>query len=247
MAIRPDPARPGWQRLVEPGGTPVARYLGSGRRADLLELCEGVGVERALPTILADLQGFRVSGSEGLGRALVAAGACPSRHAHVLSRDLRADPAWQARPAPDGLSLAPADRPAAELVAACVAAYPPGHPDGGRVDVVTELGRILAGEQLGPLLDCSGVAVDRDGVVRAAVLVTGSPGEPPFGGPWVCDCFREPGFAGAGRALMERALLVATRAGLGAVGLAVTEGNSAASLYAALGFRRVLTSFAVEL
>ena len=35
---------------------------------------------------------MRVAGSEALGRALVAAGAAPARHAHVYSHDLRERP-----------------------------------------------------------------------------------------------------------------------------------------------------------
>ena len=51
---------------------------------------------------------------------------------------------------------------------------------------------------------------------------------------------------GAGRALLRRALALATRDGLPALGLAVTHGNPALELYAAHGFRDVLQSLSVD-
>jgi GNAT superfamily N-acetyltransferase len=250
----PDPSRPGWRILVDAAGQPLARFIEAerdGRRvADLLEL--EASLERALPAIRTELRGWRVGASEDVGRALLAAGARPVRHAHVLSRDLRADPAAQARPAPPGLELRRADRPAPDLVAAYRSAFPPEHPDGAaRVDEdpLEELDRILEHAVVGPVLDCSGIAVDREGSVRAAVIVTDPGGEPPFGGPWVAECFRDrdPRYAGAGRALLEHTLVRATRDRLPAIGLAVTHGNRAQLLYAALGFRRVFTAFSVDL
>ena len=59
--------------------------------------------------------------------------------------------------------------------------------------------------------------------------------------------FRGPGGRGAGRALLKRALGLATRDGLPALGLAVTEGNPARRLYEELGFRPLLTSFTVRM
>lgn len=254
MPTRPDPTRPDWRLLLDAAGTPLGRFLEREREhrrvAEALEL--DVGVERALPTLLDELRGWRVAADEPLGRALVEAGARPVRHAHVLTRDLRAEPASDARLAPDGLVLEPLERDPAELVDAYRSAYPPEHVDGAmRVDEDprAELTDLVAGIATGRLLDCSGLAVDRGGVVRAAVIVTAAPGDPPFGGPWVAECFRDrhPRYAGAGRALLERALVRATRAGIPALGLAVTEGNRAQRLYAALGFRRVLTSISVDL
>jgi ribosomal protein S18 acetylase RimI-like enzyme len=69
---------------------------------------------------------------------------------------------------------------------------------------------------------------------------------PPYGGPWVTQLFRGPGGRGAGRALLMRALGIATADGLPALGLAVTHGNPAQRLYEELGFRLLLTSFSVR-
>ena len=89
---------------------------------------------------------------------------------------------------------------------------------------------------MGPLLACSGLTVRDDGSVAGAILVNGSNGEPPLGGPWISQLFRHPGARGAGVPLLRRALAVATRDGVPAIGLAVTDGNPAQRLYEAHGF-----------
>ena len=55
--------------------------------------------------------------------------------------------------------------------------------------------------------------------------------------------FSKEDYPGTGRALLERALARSHAA----LGLAVTEGNRAARLYEALGFRRVLSTYSVDL
>jgi GNAT superfamily N-acetyltransferase len=203
--------------------------------------------------LLADLAGALVSGDEALGRALVAAGAAPHRHAHLYSWDLRATPppGWEPAHAPPGVRITDLDRPAADLVDAWRAAFPPGHPDhlGGPppAGVERELADQLAGRVLGPLLPCSGLAAAGDGRVVAAVIVTDRAGEPPHGGPWVCDLFRHPApeWAGLGRLLLERALHLGAELGLPALGLAVTDGNPARRLYQTLGFRHLSSSLNV--
>ena len=102
-------------------------------------------------------------------------------------------------------------------------------------------------QRFGPLLAGCGVALDAAGGVAGACIVTGHPGDPPFGGPWVVFVFRAPGHPGAGRALLVRALRIAARDGLPALGLAVTQANPATRLYEDLGFRRILSAMSVDL
>ena len=220
--------------LHDADGTPIASYddiTRDGRRvADYVEL--EVEVERAVPVILEQLRGFRVAGGEELGRALIAAGGRPGRHAHIYAHDLQDD-----RPLPDpppGLEFAPADRAGADLLDAYHAAHQPGHPDlvEGE-DVAAHLDSIRP-------LDCSGLAVDRDGRVVAAILVADTEE-----GPWVSELFRDPAHRGAGRALLARALALAD--GLPSLKLVVTVGNPAERLYQELGFRRTYTAFSVDL
>ncbi|HEY7075458.1 MAG TPA: GNAT family N-acetyltransferase [Solirubrobacteraceae bacterium] len=255
MPIRTDPERPGWQLLLDAGGAPVARFellVRDGRRvADLLTRCPGIGVERAAGAVLADLRGMLVCGDEELGRALVAAGGQPRRHAHVLSRDLRAAPPTAPGPPPAGLRIAPADRRASDLAAAFRAAYPRDHPDFRAYpypeDPALELAPLLDGRQVGPLLAASALALDGAGRVVGAALVNRAPGVPPDAGPWLTQLFRAPAHPGTGRALLEHALAALAGAGEEALGLAVTDGNPAERLYRALGFRRTFTAFNVQL
>src|SRR4029453_12287091 len=125
MPITTDPsASPLGRLLVDREGSVLARFQDDARDgmrwADLFELADGTTPEQVAPAVLADLPGALVSGSEAVGLALVAAGARRRRHAHVFSRDLRADPPppWRPSRVPDGVRLTPLDRPAAALVAA---------------------------------------------------------------------------------------------------------------------------------
>ena len=248
--MRTDPIHPGWTVLEDSAGRRLGRFIRSERRAELFTL--EADVEPAVNAVRSELAGWCVVAGEPFARVLLAGGGRLIRHSHLLSRDLRAQPATDAAPLPGDLGLAPADRPTADLVPAFKAAFPPEHVDGAaRVgkDPHEELAYVLERGVAGPLLPCSRLAVDPGGVVHAAAIITGLEGAPPFGGPWIAECFRdrEPRYAGAGRALLEHTLLQATRDGLATVGLAVTHGNRARELYAELGFREIFTALSVEL
>jgi GNAT superfamily N-acetyltransferase len=215
--------------------------------ADLFDREHGVSVERAARTVLAALRGMRVAGDEPLGRALIDAGGRLIRHAHLLSRDLARDPPPDRYQAPPGYRLTDVDRPAADLVDAYRAAYPPGHPDHRDEPAErsqADLERFISGAEFGPLLAGSGLAVAPDGSVAGAVLLGTLPGDPPENGPWVIELFRHPAHRGVGRPLLERAL---ARAEVPVLGLVVTEGNPARALYEALGFRLVATRLVVRI
>ena len=84
------------------------------------------------------------------------------------------------------------------------------------------------------------------GDVLGVIWSPAAPAQPPFGGPWIADVFRDPSARGVGGALLRRALAVATRDGLPALGLAVTHANSARPLYAAHGFADVWNGLNVD-
>ena len=122
---------PGARRvLLDAAGAPVGRYDHDERDgliyADLFLREPGVSAEHAAAAILADLRGMRIAGDEPLGRELVAAGGEQLRHAHLMSHDLSVRPSLPDLP---GYRLTDVDRPAADLMDAFLAAYPPGHPD----------------------------------------------------------------------------------------------------------------------
>jgi GNAT superfamily N-acetyltransferase len=238
---------PDRRTLFDADGVAIASFIpvhrGGRDVADLLEL--DVSVQQALPAILEQLAGWRVAGPVELGRALVAAGGMPARHAHSYSHDLRGERPQPHPPA--GMTLTGADRPAADLLPAYLAAHPPDHVDWPVIageDSTAHLAKVMAGAY-GRLLDSSGLAIAADGRVVGGILVAElADPEPPFEGAWVMELFREPGARGAGRALLERALALTPGP---ALGLAVTDGNPAARLYERLGFRRVLSAFSVDL
>jgi hypothetical protein len=251
-----DPERPRWQILTDADGAPLGRFEVTDRddrpMADFFTPAEGVDPDRAAAAVVAQMGGWRVASDPAFGERMIAAGAQLRRHAHVLSRDLVRDPApdaWLEPPTPPGYRLTAVDRPAADLADACIAAYPPEHPDfgdipdPGRPDL--ELEDIMSGRLLGPLLRCSGLAVREDGTVAGAVLVSAQPGEPPLAGPWIGQVFRHPDAPGTGGPLLRRALAIATRDGLPAISLAVTHTNPARGLYAALGFTEALEAYSV--
>ena len=237
---------PADQLLTTPEGRAIARYQRRSTEddrpmADLVEPVEGAAVEEVVAAIMAAFRGWRVAAAPGLAEELVRAGARPHRHAYVLSRDLRRDPAppvWLDPPLPAGHRLTPVDRPAADLAPACEAAYPPGHPDFRPEHEERELEAIMSGRLLGPLLPCSALAIGPGGEVAGAALVCDSDGDPPLGGPWLAQLFRHPDAPGLGTPLLRRALAAATRDAVAAVGLAVTHANPARALYAAHGFSR---------
>jgi GNAT superfamily N-acetyltransferase len=256
VAIAEDPSRPRGRLLLDPAGHPVIRFVEGMRDgrplADLVERTPGTSPDAAATAVLRDLPGWVAAADPELGRALLAAGAHGRRHAHVRSRDLTAHPAARATPPPPGVRLGPLDRGAEELAGLYVSAYPAGHADWTYVpppaDPVADLGGVLDGHVAGPVLDISLLALDGAGTPVGALILTAVPGEPPFGGPWVAELFRRPGpeLRGTGRALLEAGLEAATVAGLPAMGLAVSEGNPAERLYAALGFERRLSSLSVD-
>ncbi len=212
--------------------------------ADLFRREPGVSAARAARAVLADLRGMRIAGDEALGRALVDAGGRATRHAHLMSHDLAERPEWHE---PPGYGLTDVDRPAADLVDAFRAAYPPGHIDHREESdeqVLALLDGYVEGREFGPLRRGSGLAVAPDGAVVGAILIGALPGDPPLNGPWIIEVFRHPDHRGVGRALLERALAITD---VRTLGLMVTEGNPARGLYERLGFRLVHTALVVQI
>jgi GNAT superfamily N-acetyltransferase len=238
--------------LADRTGRPVATYEEAGMRggrpwADFLEPKPGVGRDDVVAAVLGGLACWAVSASPDLGAALVARGATPARHSHVLSLDLLAPPR-PAPPAPAGVVIEPFERVEADLVRANEAAYPPGHPDHRPAGSLEDLVHLAAGAVVGPLLACSRVA-RRDGRAIGAAMVTRDDRPGPVGGPWLAELFRDPRDPGpgTGAALLGAAIAAARADGLERLGLAVTDGNRARGLYAAAGFELVISTVTVTL
>jgi GNAT superfamily N-acetyltransferase len=98
----------------------------------------------------------------------------------------------------------------------------------------------LDGRTYGELL-VGTAQVLRDGRPIAALIISRFAGDPPYGGPWITDVFRDPEdplARGLGGVLIRRALALLAGTGEPALTLAVTAGNPAAQRYEALGFTR---------
>jgi hypothetical protein len=89
----------------------------------------GPGARVAVTT---QLSGRYVSADPDFGGSLIRAGADMVRHAHSMLADLAADPPplrWATPSLPDGITLTPVDRPAAEIFPIAELAYGPARAD----------------------------------------------------------------------------------------------------------------------
>jgi ribosomal protein S18 acetylase RimI-like enzyme len=231
--------------LVGPDGRRLATYVydvtGRDRWAEDIKLAPGVSLEDVVPAIMAEFAGWIAGGPDELCTALVAAGAKPRRHAHVMTLDLVASPppqTWAASGLPAGLRYSTLGGDPEFLYEAYVGAYRRSDSDvgsaGPREDFDRNLVPLLRGEILGPVLDSSAVIVDgHTGRAAAACILTDRDGL-----AWIAEIFRDPAprYAGTGGALLRRCLWRCARDGVQRVGLAVTVGNAAQLLYEEAGF-----------
>jgi GNAT superfamily N-acetyltransferase len=232
-------------QLTDEHGRPVLDCVAGTREGRPWARDVVVRAPGAVDRVLADLAGWLLTGPTELAFALVARGATLRRHAHIMTLDLAG---WSAPdlPVPAGVRFVPCDRPAADLLAAHLAAYGPGHVDhdGGTAErAVDELARLLSGELVRPLLRASRLAVDTSGAVVAGCLLNDMV---PL--PFVTNVFRDPARspAGTGAALLATALAAAAADGLSRIGLAVTDGNPARRVYERLGFSLGFSEVSVE-
>lgn len=226
------------------------------RWADGAWVPDAAAKEHAVSVALDRLAGWLLSTSDAdLAGMLLAAGATERRHAHSMSTRLEA-PVSPPR-APDGLRIEPlssmqVDRHALALGELNYLAYPPEHPDAldtDRAGAVSQVRAIARGEILGPMAPESRIGV-LDRRIVGACLVVERPGEPPFGGTWVIDLFRDPRIAvgGIGGALLAASMRAAREASLPGLSLVVSHDNQhARRLYTRLGFSDVEESWTLTL
>jgi hypothetical protein len=163
------------------------------------------------------------------------------RRFHYLRRPLAAElpRAWAISDVGPGRREVPCARDPQDVFGAWHAAYSvAGNPDrhlGSHHELLTEELIPLLSGALGPLLPWSRLVVDPDDRVVAGVVVIDNGTL----GPWIAEVFRDPGpdYAGLGTALLQRVLVAGARVDAREVGLAVTDGNPARTVYERLGFR----------
>jgi GNAT superfamily N-acetyltransferase len=228
---------------IDTDGVPVVSYL---RRevqgqpwADRIEVLSPGAAE----VVLREMSGWLATGPRALADELVTRGARLTRATQRMTCDLsvqRPPEEWASREPDRPLRLEPADRPAEDLVSAWSAAYAPGHadyrPEYADAGVVLErIEGLVAGTTFGPPSPLSGLVCDGDTVV-AGLLVNDFPGDVPWGGLLITDLFRHPAYPGTGTLLLRRTLAHAASAGVGVLGLVVTDGNPVHQLYERHGF-----------
>jgi hypothetical protein len=237
--------------VAPPGVRPTA--------ADL-RLVEGTDPARFAEIAARDLPGVRVLTRLDEAEALVRVGATVvTTSVHMIRDRLQEDEPplrWAAPQLPPGVRLTAVDRPAAEIAAAQVRAYPPGHVDHDSTVEAQATGMfdaLLAGDLMGPIYDdASALLVDAEDHIVGALIVTLWPaiGEEWQGGPWGVELFRLPeaGPGPVGRGLLARAVAVAHLDGHDAIGLTANAANRACSLvYERLGFAARFHRVALDL
>lgn len=245
-----------WTGLHDGQGA-VLRYVHDQREgtpvADLASVVPGRSAVDASRAVLASptLAGWLLSTDDPtLAAHLVRGGAAPKRHKCVMQCDLREHPGS----APDYGPLTPTPLPEdadprlwAGILPSWRAAFPVDHPDhfdGDDTAAIAFCLRLVDGTELGPMHRSSTLLVDADGRALAGVLVSLRPQDPPWGGAWIADIWRDPRLrgTGAGAALIERVKGMLADDRHVSLSLAVTRGNPAKGSYDRAGFRSVVES-----
>jgi GNAT superfamily N-acetyltransferase len=235
--------------------------------ADLASVAPNRTTAAATAAALAQLPGWLLATDDfSLASCLIKMGAKPRRHALVMQCDLRAapdgthtrphgvpqlvgiDPQFTLQPLPgtsDPCSWAP-------ILPSWRAAFPPDHPDhfdGDDPLAIAFLRRLVDGSELGPLHRSTTLLADRAGTPVAGIMVNIRTPDPPLGGPWIADIWRDPALhgTGVGAMLISHAKRLLAEDGYACLGLAVTAGNPARATYQRQGFRTITESRTVLL
>lgn len=187
---------------------------------------------------------------------MAAAGATLTRRAFIMTADLspstgREDPldAFDLLPMPTTTGV-DAWRP---VLDSWRDAFPPGHPDhvdmSDDTDAVQFFAKLVDGTEMGPLHRSSCLLANAAGRALAGIIVNVLDGEPPRGGPWISDIWRDPALrgSGVGPGLIERAKRLLADDGYTTLTLAVTATNDAYRGYLRSGFSLVIDSRTLQI
>jgi GNAT superfamily N-acetyltransferase len=215
-------------------------------------LIDGRSVADAAAATRAQLAGWQLTTQDdALAQALIATGATLTRHAFIMSSDLIAT--TDQGSSLESFVLLPMPVSAdieswAHALDSWRAAFPPGHPDyidmSNDGDAVQFFTRLVDGSEMGPLHRSSCLLANPQGRALAGIIVNLRSGEPPRGGPWISDIWRDPALrgSGVGPALIERSKRQLADDGYTALTLAVTASNDAHRSYERAGFTMVMNS-----
>lgn len=247
-----------WRALADEAG-PVLRFVDDVREstpiADLATVVGGRTAGEAAAAAADQLPGWLLTTQDAhLADLLLVSRGTLSRHSFLMQCDLRVHPGTGDPDPRFTVALLP-DDPASDRWRAILpswrAAFPPGHPDHfpGDDDLAIDFHlRLVDGSELGPLHRSTCLLL-LDGRPVAGIVVNIRPQEPPRGGAWIADIWRDPSLhgTGVGHALMSHAKRLLCEDGHSSLSLVVTAGNPARRAYEAEGFTVVLESWTVQL
>lgn len=199
-----------------------------------------VPIADAVPILLREFAGhWLTSRNDALTQALLEAGASLVRHGHRFRHDL--EPIASTPGMPEGLSAGPITASSSTLGALSVIAYPNGHVDHETAvvaDAARDLARLLWGELVGPFVEAASVQVNNGNDPVGVCIINRMPNGVGGSDPWVSEVFRRPdaAYRGLGTVMLVRSIKALSQSGESSLGLVVTEGNPAESIYRDLGF-----------
>ncbi len=237
---------------------PVVEYQ-RGVRAEtayVAVVAPGRTVSEAVSAATELLPGWRLTTSdEGLVQGLIAAGAQLTRRYLLMSCPLTT---IEPRPLPVEFSLGAVPSTSdidqwEPILQSWQDAFPPGHPDhldtSDPATAVQFFMNLVDGSEMGPMHRSSCLLVDAEGRARAGIIVNVRGGEPPEGGAWISDIWRDPSLraTGVGPSLIDRAKIQLLEDGYTALSLAVTTTNQAVRTYEREGFAVVMDTRILQL
>ena len=226
--------------------------------ADLATVVPGRTATDAAAAVVGEpgLSGWLLSTENlALAACLVRLGAAPKRHALVMQCDLRENPAVGGIDGRFTVTPLPRDPDSAlwsAILPSWRLAFPEDHPDhfaGDDAKAIAFHLRLVDGSELGPLHRSSTLLLDEGGQAVAGIMVNIRPQDPPWGGAWIADIWRDPSLrgSGVGGTLIDYAKVLLGEDGYAKLTLAVTSGNPARRSYERAGFKVAIESQTLRL
>ncbi len=217
--------------------------------ADLVAVAAGRSRQAAADAAVGQLGGWLLATDDlRLAAALTEAGCTEHRHSFVMQCALDEhvgalfdDPRFRLV----GLPVSPDPALWSPILPSWRAAFPPAHPDhfaGDDRASIDFIQRIVDGTTMGPMHRSTTLLADRSGTPVAGIMVNVRDREPPLGGPWIADIWRDPTLrgSGVGSAMIAHAQRLLVEDGFDSLCLAVTAGNDARRTYERAGFDVVI-------
>lgn len=210
-------------------------------------------IEAAQLTIALHPADLVATQNNEFAQALLVQGCSLKRNALAMTLNVQDHPERYASDLSDDYSLIfIEDLSADALFDSWFSAYPPGHPDfipGTKAELIAENLQPLLNHSMMGANHRSSVAVLNESRAIAGIIISLRAGQAPYGGPWVSEFWVAASHQrmGIGKSLISTAITQLRVDGFTSLGLAVTRGNPAQSLYNSIGFQLVEESWTLAL